>query len=87
MAAASETEPEESANDSPAGFDAPSSLILGPIENTALRDQPTVAGLPPGSPGLAGLPQELNDHHRTACGSANRFTWPFAKRPRRSIKR
>jgi serine/threonine protein kinase len=53
---------EDEAGEEPlSGFQIPSSLILGPTENTALHDQPTVSGP---SLALAELPPELKDHPR-----------------------
>ena len=46
------------------GFQIPSSFAVRPADSAPLHDQPTLAGPAPGSQGLAGLPQELNDHPR-----------------------
>jgi eukaryotic-like serine/threonine-protein kinase len=54
----------ELADDPDAGFHVPSSLILGPTENTARHYKPTIAGPPTGWPGLAELPPALSDHPR-----------------------
>ncbi len=48
----------------PAGFQVPSSFVLGPDTRSALHDQTTVAGQPLDHTTLANLPKELNDHPR-----------------------
>ncbi len=55
---------EESAVEPASGFQVPSSFVAGTALNPALPGQPIFAGPAPGSPGLAGLPQALNDHAR-----------------------
>jgi len=47
-----------------AGFQVPSSFVVGPTAAAALHDQPTTAGPSPDPPPLAGLPKELFDHPR-----------------------
>lgn len=50
----------ESAGAPPSGFQVPSSFVVG----AGVADRPTDVGPPSGSPGMAALPQELNDHPR-----------------------
>jgi len=47
-----------------AGFQVPSSFVVGPAAADAPHDQPTFTGPSPDPAPLAGLPKELNDHPR-----------------------
>ncbi len=68
-AAATQAEGESSAEPA-AGFEVPSSFVLGPAAAAAGGDQATVAGAPFDHAAVAGLPSELLDHPRYRVAAA-----------------